>query len=137
VSNIPLCNGCRQPLIRINFSAGAYLVCDNWQCRLFRERKGIITNNPTKATYRRPKKSKKGRPWYRGYLDKRIETYWRLRNLGVPANVASYYRGYSSFALLEAKIKAEGGVTADIISWAKDRRKDIRAERKSKAILCK
>jgi len=134
VSSMPHCKSCNSELKGISFSVGIVYVCCNWQCQLYRQSQGVITSDPPKAIPKRPKRSKREFPGYQRYLARRNKTYQRLRDLGVPANLASHYRGFSSCALLEAKIKAEGGVTEEVISWAKDRRKDIRAERKARAM---
>ena len=139
MSEIPRCKNCNSELITTHFGDNAYYVCDNVFCKqLYRERQGIICNNPAaikKSTPRRPKRKTKTHPGYKRYLARRFENYRRLRNLGVPANLASQYRDFSSCALLEAKIEDEGGVTEEVISWAKDRRKDTRAEKRARAKL--
>jgi len=130
MSSMQHCESCNSELITIRFGYYSYYVCNNWQCKQYRERQGVITNNPTIKSSKQKQRNKKRHPGYKCYLARRFENYRRLRTLGVPANLASYYRDFSSCALLEAKIKAEGGVTEEVISWAKDRRRAIRAEKR-------
>ena len=137
MSEIPRCKDCNSELITIPFGYYSYYLCDNWRCHLHRQPQGVFPNQPKKSIPRRQKRKTKTHPGYKRYLARRFENYRRLRNLGVPANLASQYRDFSSCALLEAKIEAEGGVTEEVISWAKDRRKDIRAEKRARAIINK
>ena len=44
-----VCKACGQKLMLIHFSKGAYLVCNNWNCRLDRDRQHIVIGGIVKG----------------------------------------------------------------------------------------
>ena len=76
------CHSCNSKLVRIPFQEGYYLVCDNYQCRLYRERQAC----------HRPRTLKPGYPAER---ERRREAYLYARAMGLPAAQAKRLRGCS------------------------------------------
>jgi len=60
---ISCCRHCNSELIVIRFSKGGYYVCDNWRCRLYRQRQVFIPNKarPDLGIYDEPEPEPKAK----------------------------------------------------------------------------
>jgi len=86
------CEECGQPLIETRVNHHFVRMCDNWQCKLYRERQGIRSVNSRITWPSYPKWLKKRNP-------ERYQRYLDLRAGGLSALQASRYRDTTSMTV--------------------------------------
>ena len=92
------CKECRRPLIEISVNNHYRIVCDNHECRLFRERQGSREREQEQKpppVKRVVDLSRILRPSYSISLEKRKERYHLARRLGFGSIEAMLLRGKS------------------------------------------
>jgi len=86
------CEACGQPLIETRINHHFVRLCDNYACRLFRERQGIRACNSRVTWPSYPK-------WLKCRQPERYQRYLDLRAAGLSAILASRYRDMTSMTV--------------------------------------
>lgn len=106
-TDIP-CSECGRPLIKDELALGFRLMCDNYECHLFREGQGIEVKSRSKTLAHF-----NNLDGYLRFIAKRNENYRQLRNMGFGPQFAKRFKSTKQTERISRLIKR--GLSPDFI----------------------